>query len=70
MGTILSGNVILCLTSEQRSNYETWLNQVVSRYETLLEGKDRSFSKFILDLPDIPSDIFTLLRELCIDMER
>ncbi|KAF9045824.1 hypothetical protein BDZ89DRAFT_1188893 [Hymenopellis radicata] len=52
-----------------RPNYETWLNQIVSNYQAILDGKDRSFSRFLLDLPDIPSDIFILLRELCVEPE-
>ncbi|KAF8661382.1 hypothetical protein AX16_001475 [Volvariella volvacea WC 439] len=48
-------------------NYETWLNQIVASYQTLFDGKDRTFSRFLLDLPTIPSDVLGLLRELCID---
>ncbi|KAF7294404.1 hypothetical protein MKEN_01432800 [Mycena kentingensis (nom. inval.)] len=50
-----------------RPNYDTWLNQIVSAYQTLLDGKDRTFSRFLLDLPSVPEDVLGLLRELCVD---
>lgn len=50
-----------------RTNYDTWLNQIVASYQTLLDGKDRTFSRFLLDLPTIPSDVLGLLRDLCVD---
>ncbi|SJL03526.1 related to Symplekin [Armillaria ostoyae] len=50
-----------------RLNYETWLNQIVASYQTVLDGKDRTFSRFLLDLPSIPSDVLVLLRDLCVD---
>ncbi|KAJ7224372.1 Symplekin tight junction protein C terminal-domain-containing protein [Mycena pura] len=50
-----------------RPNYDTWLNQIVVSYQTLLDGKDRTFSRFLLDLPSVPEDVFGLLRELCVD---
>ncbi|KAF7370712.1 Mitogen-activated protein kinase [Mycena sanguinolenta] len=50
-----------------RPNYDTWLNQIVASYQTLLDGKDRTFSRFLLDLPAVPEDVLGLLRELCVD---
>ncbi|KAK7030720.1 mitogen-activated protein kinase [Favolaschia claudopus] len=52
---------------EWRPNYDTWLNQIVASYQTLLDGKDRTFSRFLLDLPAVPEDVLGLLRELCVD---
>jgi len=54
----------------QRSNYDTWLNQIVAGYQTILDGKDRAFAKFLLDLPSIPGDVLDLLRDLCVDSAR
>ncbi|KAJ7155526.1 Symplekin tight junction protein C terminal-domain-containing protein [Mycena crocata] len=51
-----------------RPNYDTWLNQIVASYQTLLDGKDRTFSRFLLDLPAVPEDVLSLLRELCVDI--
>ncbi|KZT10059.1 uncharacterized protein LAESUDRAFT_673791 [Laetiporus sulphureus 93-53] len=51
-------------------NYETWLNQIVAAYQAHLDGKDRTFSRFLLDLPHVPPDVLTLLRESCIEPER
>ncbi|KAI0954916.1 hypothetical protein AcW1_006666 [Taiwanofungus camphoratus] len=51
-------------------NYETWLNQIVAAYQTHLDGKDKAFSKFLLDLPSVPPDVLNLLRESCVELER
>ncbi|GLB41805.1 putative symplekin tight junction protein C terminal [Lyophyllum shimeji] len=48
-------------------NYDTWLNQIVASYQALLDGKDRTFARFLLDLPTVPSDVLGLLRDLCHD---
>ncbi len=55
---------------QQQSNYETWLNQIVAAYQTHSEGKDRTFSRFLLDLPAVPQDVLNLLRESCVEPER
>ncbi|KAF5374859.1 hypothetical protein D9758_000263 [Tetrapyrgos nigripes] len=52
-----------------RPNYDTWLNQIVVSYQTLLDGKDRTFARFLLDLPSVPQDVLGLLRDLCVDSE-
>ncbi|ESK96439.1 cleavage polyadenylation specificity factor [Moniliophthora roreri MCA 2997] len=52
-----------------RPNYEAWLNQVVSTYQANLDGKDRTFSRFLMDIPSIPPDILDLLRDLCVEHE-
>lgn len=54
----------------QRPNYDTWLNQIVASYQTSLDGKDKTFSRFLLDLPSVPADVLGLLRELCVDAEK
>ncbi|EAU90241.2 cleavage/polyadenylation specificity factor [Coprinopsis cinerea okayama7 len=50
-----------------RPNYDTWLNQIVASYQTILDGKDKTFARFLLDLPSVPADVLDLLRELCVD---
>lgn len=50
-----------------RPNYDIWLNQIVASYQTLLDGRDRTFSRFVLDLPAVPPDVLGLLRDLCVD---
>ncbi|TFK32777.1 Symplekin tight junction protein C terminal-domain-containing protein [Crucibulum laeve] len=50
-----------------RPNYDIWLNQIVVSYQTLLGNKDRTFSRFLLDLPTVPPEVLDLLRDLCID---
>jgi len=58
------------LTCYQRPNYEAWLNQIVASYQTVLDVKDKTFARFLLDLPSIPVDVLELLRELCTDSSR
>ncbi|KAI0072686.1 hypothetical protein K474DRAFT_1604648 [Panus rudis PR-1116 ss-1] len=53
-----------------RPNYETWLSQLVAMHQTHLDGKDRSFSRFLLDLPSVPADLLNLLREMCVEQDR
>ncbi|KAG6381608.1 hypothetical protein JVT61DRAFT_206 [Boletus reticuloceps] len=61
-----------------RPNYDSWLNQLVSSYQTMLESKaegkpdnkDKAFAKFLLDLPSIPVDVLDLLRDLSVDPEK
>ncbi|KAF8141630.1 Symplekin tight junction protein C terminal-domain-containing protein [Boletus edulis] len=63
--------------SNWRPNYDSWLNQLVSSYQTMLESKaegkpdnkDKAFAKFLLDLPSIPVDVLDLLRDLSVDPE-
>ncbi|KAF8552401.1 hypothetical protein OG21DRAFT_1486223 [Imleria badia] len=64
--------------SNWRPNYDSWLNQIVSSYQTILESKaegkpdskDKAFAKFLLDLPSIPADVLDLLRDLSVDPEK
>lgn len=60
----------LTSTRSQLPNYETWLNQIVAAYQVHADGKDRTFSRFLLDLPQVPQDILTLLRESCVEPDR
>ncbi|KAK7061099.1 hypothetical protein VNI00_000835 [Paramarasmius palmivorus] len=52
-----------------RANYDAWLNQIVSAYQANLDGKDRTFSRFLMDIPSVPADILDLLRDLCVEYE-
>ncbi|KAF9245242.1 Symplekin tight junction protein C terminal-domain-containing protein [Melanogaster broomeanus] len=61
-----------------RPNYDSWLNQIVSSYQTILESKadgrtdskDKAFAKFLLDIPSVPPDVLDLLRDLSVDTEK
>lgn len=55
---------------EWRPSYETWLNQIVAVHQTHIDGKDRTFARFLLDLPAIPQDVLNLLREMCVEADR
>ncbi|KAL0576456.1 hypothetical protein V5O48_005531 [Marasmius crinis-equi] len=52
-----------------RANYDIWLNQLVAAYQTHLDGKDRTFSRFLMDIPAVPPDLLDLLRDLCVEYE-
>jgi symplekin len=54
----------------QRPNYETWLTQLVAAHHTHLDARDRTFARFLLDIPDVPPDLLALVRELCVERER
>jgi hypothetical protein len=69
-GKCAHGDVNLMNFPTQRPNYETWLNQIVAAFNTHLDAKDRTFSRFLLDLPEVPMDVMALLRELCVEPER
>ncbi|KAH9074729.1 Symplekin tight junction protein C terminal-domain-containing protein [Lactarius deliciosus] len=62
--------VRLLSDNDWRPNYEVWLNQIVAEYQLRIDRKDRMFARFLLDLPSVPSDVFTLLRDLCTEPER
>lgn len=42
----------------------------MAAFQTHLDAKDRAFSRFLLDLPAVPTDIMDLLRDLCVDSDR
>ncbi|KAI0050978.1 hypothetical protein FA95DRAFT_1555019 [Auriscalpium vulgare] len=62
--------VRLSRDADWRPNYDAWLGQIVAAYQTHLDGKDRTFARFLLDLPSVPPDVFALLRDLCVEPER
>ncbi|KAG1746647.1 Symplekin tight junction protein C terminal-domain-containing protein [Suillus paluster] len=57
---------------------EEWYNDLVSTYQTVLEGKpegkpdgkDKAFARFLLDLPSVPPDVLGLLRDLSVDPDK
>jgi len=59
-------------------NYDSWLNQIVSTYQTILDAKadgrpdskDKAFARFLLDLPAVPPDVFELLRDLSVETDK
>ncbi|KAH9160770.1 Symplekin tight junction protein C terminal-domain-containing protein [Lactarius sanguifluus] len=62
--------VRLLSDNDWRPNYGVWLNQIVAEYQLRIDRKDRMFARFLLDLPSVPLDVFTLLRDLCAEPER
>ncbi|TFK51746.1 hypothetical protein OE88DRAFT_1679157 [Heliocybe sulcata] len=53
-----------------RPNYDIWLSQILAAHQTHLDARDRTFTRFLLDLPSIPPDVLEMLRELCLESER
>lgn len=54
----------------QAGNYDIWLTKLVQAYEPSIDAKDRTFSRFLLDIPHVPRVILTLLRDLCLEGDR
>lgn len=51
-------------------NYPVWVEKLVTAYETLLDNKDRTLSRFLLDIPSVPQSSFIMLRDLCCEKDR
>ncbi|THH09925.1 hypothetical protein EW145_g1681 [Phellinidium pouzarii] len=51
-------------------NYPIWVQKLVSAYEPLIDAKDRSFSRFLLDIPSVPQEVLLMLRDLCVEPDR
>ncbi|KIJ55664.1 hypothetical protein M422DRAFT_63678 [Sphaerobolus stellatus SS14] len=52
------------------SQYEVWLQRIVTGHQENLDTKDRTFSQFLLDLPSLPDGILDMLREFCSNPDR
>ena len=50
--------------------YGIWLNKLIQAYEPSLDAKDRTFPRFLLNIPHVSQDILTLLRILCQEADR
>ncbi|CAE6382445.1 unnamed protein product [Rhizoctonia solani] len=44
--------------------YEIWLGRLATSLKARLEPKDKTFAKFLMELPSIPSNVLSLCREL------
>ncbi|KAH7914854.1 Symplekin tight junction protein C terminal-domain-containing protein [Hygrophoropsis aurantiaca] len=61
-----------------QGNYDSWLNHIVSTYQTILDekpdgkpdSKDKAFARFLLDLPSVPPDVMALLRDFSVDPDK
>lgn len=62
------GRVLLKMS--QYHNYPIWLQKLLNAYEPLLDAKDRTFSRFLLDIPHVPQEVLLLLRDLCLEPDR
>lgn len=56
------------LIVDQLPNYGYWVEKMLSQAAD--KGDRDSFSKFVLDLPELPSELFELLREIASDKNR
>ncbi|KAL5492454.1 hypothetical protein ACEPAI_3901 [Sanghuangporus weigelae] len=50
--------------------YPLWVQKLVNAYEPMIDAKDRTLSKFLLDIPFIPQEVLNLLRDLCVEHDR
>ncbi|QRW17189.1 symplekin [Rhizoctonia solani] len=44
--------------------YDIWLGRLASSLKARLEPKDKTFAKFLMELPSVPSNVLSLCREL------
>ncbi|EJD43771.1 hypothetical protein AURDEDRAFT_65903 [Auricularia subglabra TFB-10046 SS5] len=51
-------------------NYGNWLRRILNGYRSHLDSKDRTFARFLLDLPGISDDILDFVRELTLDADK
>ncbi|KAH8111033.1 Symplekin tight junction protein C terminal-domain-containing protein [Phellopilus nigrolimitatus] len=51
-------------------NYPIWVQKIVTVYEPLIDAKDRTFARFLLDIPLVPEDVLFMLRDLCVEPDR
>lgn len=63
-----------CLRAKQepgrKLQYPIYLTRIVTRYVASLNPKDRTLQTFLLDLPEIPNDVLSIIREMCLHGER
>lgn len=54
----------------QSRPYDRWLRRILEHMLAYSSNKDRSFSQFIVDLPEIPLDEIVRLGEMCLKPEQ
>ncbi|KAG8920094.1 hypothetical protein FRC01_000934 [Tulasnella sp. 417] len=50
-----------------QSQYDIWVQRLVAAQTPKLDAKDKTFTRFLIDLPALPPNILSLLSDLCID---
>lgn len=57
----------VCFEKPQLHDYVTWLGRILDGYLPKMESHERALSQFLLDLPYLPPNVFTLLANLCVN---
>ncbi|KAG9047536.1 hypothetical protein FS837_002060 [Tulasnella sp. UAMH 9824] len=47
--------------------YDIWVQKLLAAQTPKLDAKDKTFTRFLIDLPSLPPNILSLLSDLCID---
>ncbi|KAG8889606.1 hypothetical protein FRB98_003668 [Tulasnella sp. 332] len=47
--------------------YDLWVQKLLMAQKEKLDPKDKAFSRFLVDLPALPPNLLSLLRDLCLD---
>lgn len=55
---------------QKQSAYEVWFNRSLDAMLPFLESKDRSFMRFLSDVPELTNSSILKLRVLCVDPDR
>lgn len=51
-------------------HYGVWLRRLLDGYRARLDAKDRTFARFLLDLPELSDELLQFVRELCLDTDK
>lgn len=68
--SFLNDTIILLSVILKYSNYPLWVQKLVSAYEPMIDAKDRTFARFLLDIPFVPQEVLHMLRDLCVEPDR
>ncbi|KZV93110.1 hypothetical protein EXIGLDRAFT_674317 [Exidia glandulosa HHB12029] len=51
-------------------HYGVWLRRLLDGYRSRLDAKDRTFARFLLDLPELSDELLHFMRDLCLDQDK
>ncbi|KAG8985920.1 hypothetical protein FRB90_004362 [Tulasnella sp. 427] len=53
----------------RQPQYDVWVQKLLVAQTSKLDAKDKTFTRFLIDLPSLPPNILSLLSDLCIDAD-
>ncbi|KIO25859.1 hypothetical protein M407DRAFT_24815 [Tulasnella calospora MUT 4182] len=55
------------MDGQWQPQYDIWVQRLLAAQTPKLDAKDKTFTRFLIDLPSLPPNILSLLSDLCID---